>query len=42
MVPRFRNLRILPKLERKKIIDDEKAARIKAKQTAIEKSKPGK
>ena len=42
MVPKFRNLRILPKLERKKIIDDEKAARIKAKQTAIEKSKPGK
>jgi small subunit ribosomal protein S24e len=41
MVPRFRNLRILPKLERKKIIDDEKAARIKAKQAATEKSKPG-
>jgi small subunit ribosomal protein S24e len=41
MVPRFRTLRILPKLERKKIIDDEKAARIKAKQAAIEKSKPG-
>ena len=41
MVPRLRNLRILPKSERKKIIDDEKAARIKAKQAAIEKSKPG-
>lgn len=42
IVPRFRNLRILPKSERKKIIDEEKAAKIKAKQAAIEKSKPGK
>jgi small subunit ribosomal protein S24e len=41
-VPRFRNLRILSKSERKKIIDDDKAARIKAKQAAIEKSKPRK
>jgi small subunit ribosomal protein S24e len=41
-VPRFRYLRTLLKSERKKIIDDEKAARIKAKQAAIEKSKPGK
>jgi small subunit ribosomal protein S24e len=42
IVPRFRNLRILPKAERKKIIDDEKAAKIKAKQALLEKSKPGK
>ena len=39
---RFRNLRILPKADRKKIIDEEKAAKIKAKQALLEKSKPGK
>jgi len=32
LLPRFRILRTLPKDERKKIIDDEKAARLKAKQ----------
>ncbi len=42
IVPRFRNLRILPKADRKKIIDEEKAAKIKAKQALLEKSKPGK
>jgi small subunit ribosomal protein S24e len=33
-MPRFRILRTLPKTERKKIIDDEKAVRAKAKQEA--------
>jgi len=33
-MPRFRMLRTLPKAERKKIIDDEKAVRAKAKQEA--------
>jgi len=32
LLPRYRILRTLPKDERKKIIDDEKAARLKAKQ----------
>jgi len=31
-LPRYRMLRILPKEERKKILDDEKAAKLKAKQ----------
>lgn len=33
-MPRFRILRTMPKAERKKIIDEEKAARAKAKQEA--------
>jgi small subunit ribosomal protein S24e len=33
-LPRFRLLRTMPKADRKKIIDDEKAARLKAKQEA--------
>ncbi|MGN6630956.1 MAG: hypothetical protein ACTHKP_01780 [Nitrososphaeraceae archaeon] len=32
LLPRYRIMRTLPKDERKKIIDDEKAARLKAKQ----------
>jgi small subunit ribosomal protein S24e len=34
LLPRYRFLRTLPKDERKKIIDEEKAARLKAKQAA--------
>ena len=33
-LPRYRLLRTLPKEERKKILDDEKAAKLKAKQEA--------
>ena len=33
-LPRYRMLRTMPKEERKKIIDDEKAAKLKAKQDA--------
>ena len=33
-LPRYRLLRTMPKADRKKIIDDEKAARLKAKQEA--------
>jgi small subunit ribosomal protein S24e len=33
-LPRYRMLRTLPKEERKKILDDEKAAKLKAKQEA--------
>jgi len=42
IVPRFRNLRTLSKADRKKIIDDEKAAKMKAKQALLEKSKSSK
>ena len=41
-LPRYRNLRLLGRAERKKIIDDEKAAKLKAKQAALESSKSGK
>jgi small subunit ribosomal protein S24e len=41
-LPRHRNLRLLGKAERKKIIDEEKAAKLKAKQAALESSKSGK
>ena len=34
-LPKHRNLRLLGKAERKKIIDDEKAAKLKAKQGSI-------
>lgn len=40
-LPRYRLMRTLPKEERKKILDDEKAARLKAKQEAAT-SKGGK
>ena len=40
LLPRYRILRTLPKDERKKIIDEEKAARLKAKQ-ALAKGKSG-
>jgi small subunit ribosomal protein S24e len=33
-LPRYRMLRTMPKADRKKILDDEKAARLKAKQEA--------
>lgn len=33
-LPRYRKLRTLPKAERKKILDEEKAAKLKAKQEA--------
>jgi small subunit ribosomal protein S24e len=33
-LPRYRRLRTLPKAERKKILDEEKAAKLKAKQEA--------
>jgi small subunit ribosomal protein S24e len=33
-LPRFRMLRTMPKADRKKILDEEKAARLKAKQAA--------
>lgn len=39
-LPRYRLLRTLPKEERKKILDEEKAARLKAKQESAA-SKPG-
>jgi small subunit ribosomal protein S24e len=38
-LPRYRILRTLPKDERKKIIDEEKAARLKAKQALAKGSK---
>ena len=41
-LPKHRNLRLLGKAERKKIIEDEKAAKLKAKQAALESSKSGK
>ena len=34
-LPKHRNLRLLGKAERKKIIEDEKAAKLKAKQADI-------
>lgn len=39
LLPRYRILRTLPKDERKKIIDDEKAPRLKAKQALAKGSK---
>ena len=39
LLPRYRILRTLSKDERKKIIDDEKAARLKAKQALAKRSK---
>ena len=39
LLPRYRILRTLPKDERKKIIDDDKAARLKAKQALAKGSK---
>ena len=39
-LPRYRLLRTMPKEERKKILDEEKAAKLKAKQEAAA-SKPG-
>ncbi len=42
MLPRHRSLRLLEKADRKKIIDEEKAAKLKAKQAALETSKSGK
>jgi len=43
LLPRYRILRTLPKAERKKIIDEEKAARLKAKQALAKgKSSSGK
>ena len=41
-LPKHRNLRLLGKAERKKIIEDEKSAKLKAKQAALESSKSGK
>jgi small subunit ribosomal protein S24e len=40
-LPRYRLLRTLPKEERKKILDDEKAAKLKAKQEAAASTKAG-
>ncbi len=42
IIPRYRLLRILPKEERKKIIDEEKAIKLKAKQAAAAERKGGK
>jgi small subunit ribosomal protein S24e len=38
-LPRFRMLRTMPKADRKKILDEEKAAKLKAKQAAAGESK---
>jgi len=38
-LPRYMILRTMPKEERKKLINEEKAARLKAKQAAAAKSK---
>ena len=38
-LPRYRLLRNMPKADRKKLIDEEKAARLKAKQTSVSESK---
>ncbi|HZD81497.1 MAG TPA: hypothetical protein VE076_01360 [Nitrososphaeraceae archaeon] len=40
-LPRYRLLRNMPKADRKKLIDEEKAARLKAKQTSASESKSG-
>jgi len=40
-LPRYRKLRTLPKAERKKILDEEKAAKLKAKQEAAAAAKGG-
>ncbi len=40
-LPRYRKLRTLPKAERKKILDEEKAAKLKAKQEAAAAAKSG-
>ena len=40
-LPRYRLLRTLPREERKKILDEEKAAKLKAKQEAAANSKTG-
>ena len=40
-LPRYRMLRTLPKEERKKILDEEKAAKLKAKQEAAAAAKSG-
>ena len=40
-LPRYRMLRTLPKADRKKILDEEKAVRLKAKQEAAAAAKSG-
>lgn len=40
-LPRFRMLRTMPKADRKKMLDEEKAERLKAKQAAAAESKSG-
>ena len=40
-LPRFRMLRTMPKADRKKILDEEKAARLKAKQESAAAAKSG-
>ena len=40
-LPRFRLLRNMPKAERKKLLDEEKAARLKAKQASAAEPKSG-
>jgi small subunit ribosomal protein S24e len=40
-LPRFRLLRSMPKAERKKLIDEEKAQKLKAKQAAVAETKAG-
>lgn len=40
-LPRFRLLRNMPKTERKKLIDEEKAQKLKAKQAAVAETKAG-
>jgi small subunit ribosomal protein S24e len=40
-LPRFRMLRTMPKADRKKLLDDEKAAKLKAKQAAAADAKGG-
>jgi small subunit ribosomal protein S24e len=40
-LPRYRKLRTLPKAERKKILDEEKATKLKAKQEAAAAAKGG-
>lgn len=40
-LPRFRMLRTMPKADRKKILDDEKAEKLKAKQAAAAETKGG-
>lgn len=40
-LPRFRLLRNIPKIDRKKLIDEQKAEKLKAKQAAAAESKTG-